>query len=281
MSELTEAEAVEGLARQAASPSVLIAGDVVSIIVPENCTREEVDTEYLLAYPTRKRGNVSLHTPESFCAFVVRHKETECTTIYASKEDHLFVGVLNDSYGALEAGVNGAQWTDHRAALKLRLTPEWKFWADKDGALMDQTDFALHVENGADEVREPDAATLLELAQTFQAKTDVKFRSSSILASGQRQLQYEENVQASAGLDGKIVVPAELVLGIAPFEGSEPYKVTARLRYRLREGKLSIGYQLVRPHEVLDAAFGDAQQVITEKTEVPVFMGTPPQKVCR
>lgn len=282
----TEASAIADIVREGDMPHVLDSGDVVSIIVPPGATREQVDTEYLLDRPARRRGTVRLHTPESFRVFVVRHVDTDRTTIYANKDLHGFVAVLNDltptvvgdDESMLDRGA--AEWADHRAFLTLRLTPEWKFWAEHDGQMMNQTDFATLIEDGQDEVREPNAATLLELAMTFHAKTNVKFRSAIVLQSGQRQLNYEEATEAGAGRDGKLEIPAEILLGISPFEGTEPYALRARLRYRLNNGALTIGYQLIRPHEVLDSAFEDAKSKIAE-IDVPVFEGTPPEGVGR
>lgn len=280
MSAETETADIATLTRIGDTPKPLKAGDVVSIIVPQSAERAQVDLEFLLDTPTRKRGKVALHTPESFSDFVNRHKDEASTTVYANKDHHGFVAVLNDAESAIDGDV-GAEWADHRAQLTLRLTPEWKFWADHDGELMSQGDFATLIEDGQGEVREPDAATLLELAMTFQAHTNVKFRQATVLQSGQRQLTYEEHTEASAGRDGKIVIPQEFLLGLAPFEGTALYALRARLRYRIGDGKLAIGYQLVRPHEVLDEAFGESLKTIKAATDVPCFMGEPPTGVGR
>lgn len=278
-----EAAAIADIVREGDMPHELNPGDVVSIIVPAGCSREEFDGEYLLDQPTRKRGEVKLHTPGSLAEFINRHKSETATTVYANKDGHRFVAVLNDARGeeSLSGDDEGAEWADHRATLTMRLTPEWKFWAEHDGQLMGQEEFATLIEDGQSEVREPDAATLLELAMTFVAKTDVKFRSAIVLQSGQRQLNYEEDTTAGAGRDGKLVIPDEFLLGLAPFEGSDPYALRARLRYRLGNGKLAIGYQLIRPHEVLDDAFGGALAAIKEATDVPCFMGEPPTGAAR
>lgn len=282
MSEQTEAEAIADLTRREADKgTVLSSGDVISIIVPDGFSREEVDTEYLLDQPVRKRGCVDLYTSQSVIDFVRRHKSEQTTTIYASKITHRFVAVINDARGTDSYHENPAEWADHRATLDLIKTPEWKFWTAHDGDFMDQEAFATHIEDGQLEVRDPDAATLLELASTFQAHTAVKFRSAVVLQSGQRQLNYEENTEAGAGRDGKMVIPKEIVLGLSPFEGSALYELHARLRYRIGNGKLSIGYQLIRPHDVLNDAFSDEAVRIAAGTECPLFEGTPPEGVGR
>lgn len=120
-----------------------------------------------------------------------------------------------------------------------------------NGKMMPQGAFAEHIEDGLDEIADDGAAMMLELAQTFHANTGVAFKSSTILASGQRQIQYEETTTAKAGQKGDITIPQEFVIGLAPFEGSDAYRVRARFRFAVRDGSLSIGYKLARPHDTL------------------------------
>lgn len=262
------------IAITASEPVALNTNVLYREVVPEDAQAMVLDLERFRETPDRKRGTIALHTAASFSDFINRHKD-ERSTIFADRDACRFIGVLNDADG------EGAHWADHRAVLAMKHTPEWLFWTAQDGNLLSQADFAGHIEDGQSEVREPDAATLLELAQTFHAKTGVNFRQSTILQSGQRQLTYEETTAASAGHSGQITIPQEFILGVAPFVGSDAYKVTARLRFRLHNGTLSIGYQLVRPHEVIDAAFADAVEAIKTATDVPTFMGVPVSGVGR
>jgi uncharacterized protein YfdQ (DUF2303 family) len=143
---------------------------------------------------------------------------------------------------------------------------------------MGQEDFAEHVEDGLDEIVDPDGAYMLELAQTFHAHTNVEFGQAVVLASGERQFTYVENTSAQAGKRGELTIPKELKLGIAPFEGTQPYKVIARLRYRLQGGTLKLGYKLVRPLDVQRAAFNDTVAWIEEDTSHSILRGIPPYK---
>jgi len=52
--------------------------------------------------------------------------------------------------------------------------------------MMSQDDFAEHVEVGLDDIAEPDAADVLEMAQTFHAKSQSTFRQATRLASARR-----------------------------------------------------------------------------------------------
>jgi uncharacterized protein YfdQ (DUF2303 family) len=190
------------------------------------------------------------------------------TTVWVHQASGRVVAVLNDN--APEASA----WGDHRLALQLVYTDEWKRWAAHDGRLLDQETFAEHIEESQVDVVEPDAADLLEIAQTFHATTTSSFKSAKRLNSGEVQLEYVEDIAASAGRKGDLSIPTELVLGIPIFLGEEVVRLTALLRYRIRDGKLAIGYKLVRPGDVVRQAIDAVAEQL--RGEFPrVFLGEP------
>lgn len=264
----TEAAVVRDIAMEATEPYSLDPGQLYR--TPDG---QLLDLEKYLDAPNRFRGTTALHDPDSFIKLVTEH-ENQASHVYASLPATEFIAVFNDANG--KEIIEGPGWCDHRASLKLAHTPEWKHWTAHDGALLSQVQFAEHIEDGLLEIVEPEAAEMLELAQTFHAKTGVDFKSSTILDSGERQFKYEETTTASAGRKGDITVPKEFVLALLPFEGSpEPFKVTARLRHRLSPEGLKLGYRLTRPHDVIRAAFDDVAKKISEGVESDVLLGTP------
>ena len=269
MTDKTEAQSIIDAAVAAAEPTRLPAGEFFHVIVPAKASREEIDTEFLLEEPRRHRGMTAHHQDDSFSRFVARYQQSP-TLLYADVDAFKVTAVFNDSSSDV------AGWSDHRAVLTLRKTPQWLLWEKHDGELLGQVQFAEHLEDGALEIVNPDAATLLELAQTFHAHTGVQFKSSQMLASGERKLQYEETTTAIAGTKGDIQVPKEFELGLEPFEGAPSYKLTARLRFRINNGQLAIGYRLDRPNDVLRSAFADVVERIGGATAIDPFFGTPP-----
>lgn len=146
----------------------------------------------------------------------------------------------------------------------LRRTPEWQAWLDGQG-LGPQVRFAERIEDGLPEIADPAAATMLEIAQTFHAATSATFQSGNRLTDGRTQFAYLEDVKASAGSKpGTVEIPETFTIVVRPFIGAEPYKVTARLRYRLKGGELTIGYTLVRPNEVELDAFRAVASVVQD-----------------
>jgi uncharacterized protein YfdQ (DUF2303 family) len=252
-----------------AEPARLDPAKTYSVVVPAGAELRVLDLENRLDRPSRLRGTVAVATVDSLVAYVKDHHDDEETTLWVHPTSGAVVAVLNDHSVA-----GPASWGDHRAALTLIQTAQWLRWRELDGVLGDQQTFAEHIEDGASEIVSPDAATMLEIAQSFHAHTSAAFRQANRLQDGAVSLLYDENVEAKAGQRGELQVPAEFVLAVAPFVGEDPYKITARLRYRLSGGNLRIGYKLDRPDEVIR----DALEQIAEKlrAEFPrVYLGEP------
>lgn len=218
--------------------------------------------------PPRKSGTTTVRDAISFQAYFAKHADAD-TEVYANVEQ-LSVTAILDAHKA-----DAARWEGHRLTLALRKTEAWEQWLALDGKLMGQEQFAEFLEDHLPELQEPDAATMLEIAQSFQAATKVDFQSGTRLATGQRQFQYVETTTAKAGQKGQLTIPETFVIGLVPFEGSAGYRLTARLRYRIVDTQLRTGYKLERPSDTLKSAFEDVVAEIGEAIEQPVMNGRP------
>jgi uncharacterized protein YfdQ (DUF2303 family) len=160
--------------------------------------------------------------------------------------------------------------------LELVHTPEWERWANRDGKVMTQQAFAEHIEDCLGDIRNPTAADMLEVAQSLEARTDVAFRSGVRLANGQRQFTWVENTEAKAG-GGTLEVPAEFELGLVPWIGRAqiPFKVMARLRYRVSPDGLMLGYKLVDTERILRKAFAEDIVAPIAGADITIVEGRP------
>lgn len=267
----TEAEAIAFLAQEAAVPSELDPSQVYGIVTPAGARHEVVDLERFLDAPRRATGTDRPATVDAFTDHVNRHFDPETSTVWVHPTTGLITAVLNDHGIGDQIG-----WRDHRSLLQLQPTPEWTFWLGKSGKLLTQVEFAEHIEEGLEEIREPTAADMLELAQTFHATRSGVFRSANRLHSGEVKVHYDETIEAKAGRQEDITVPTEFTLAIAPFIGEEPYAVTARLRFRLGkdDGKLALGYKLDRPEAIVRDALENVRERLATTFE-HVFVGEP------
>lgn len=216
--------------------------------------------ERLLAQPSYRRGLTAFYEALSFSRFVKRFRNAS-TVIFADalgSSGPRFTAVL-DYHEATESH-SGAQWDFFRAELPLKHTPTWAAWAAASGQPMEQAAFAQFLEDqDPSTIVEPDAGRLVEIARTLEAKTDVSWQSHIRADNGAHRFAFLETINGSAATakDGKVEIPAEITLALQPFEGSKPYGVKARLRFRLAQGKVKLWFELVRMQDVLKEAFND------------------------
>lgn len=235
------------------------------VIVP-NQHRVE-DLEKLLPRPTRARGNTTLRDAKSFIRYVNTQKE-EGTRIFGTVEPPKFVAVFNDHLQ------DGAGWRDHTATYACPLSIEWATWKGKNGVKMSQEAFAQFIEDNSPDCVDPPSADMIEISRSLEAKKAVNFAQSVRLPNGQHELTYEETVTGTAA-KGRLSVPEVFSIGIPVLEGGGRYEVNARLRYRIDGGKLSMWFDLERPHKVLEDAVDGVRYQIEEGTSLEIFNGTP------
>lgn len=229
--------------------------------------------EKLLDQPHWRRGDVQFYEALSFSRFVKRFRNGT-TILFADAIARRFTAAIDYHPASEEQGT--AQWDLFRAVLPLRHTPSWETWAKANGQAMDQATFAQFLEDNIPDIAEPSGATLVEIARTLEAKTDVQFESHIRADNGAHRFQYIENVNGTAA--GNVTIPQELTLVLQPFEGSKSYPVKARFRYRITSKKLTMWFDLVRLQDVLKAAFDDELLKISAELgdDTPIFNGPAP-----
>jgi len=221
--------------------------DRVGFVLPAGHQVHVVDLEKQRATPRRKTGTVTLRNTDSLLRYLA-HAD-DATWAYIDEKAHTITAVLNDHAAIGEAG-----WADHRAVLQLTTTVPWQRWTAVDGKAISQVELAELVEDRIVDIAEPAGADLLELAQSLQATKSVEFRSDQRLANGAVNLKFVENIEASAGRDGSMVIPTKITLVVAPFQGADPVPVQVRFRYRLVAGKLSFVLIIDQRDEVIRRA---------------------------
>lgn len=226
------------------------------------------------AHPIRKKGTVYVQDATSFIEYISKHGLPE-TEVFADLGGMKLVGVINAHAEAYDDVEQAAGHGDHRVVLELVQTDAWKAWRGRDKRAQSQEEFAEHLEDRANDVISPDAATMLEIASSLIATTGVDFKSAVRLTDGQVQFRYEETAQARAGENGDLEIPQVFTIAVAPFEGSEPVELQARFRYRIASGNLSLFYALLNPDDIVRAAFVDYVALVAESISQPLFRGRP------
>lgn len=241
-----------------------------------------LDGHHLRDRPRRPKGRIPVTTSESFVTAVgQRQLADHQPVLYADEQSMRLVCILNDD------GQAGPGWRDYTIEFWPSTTPEWARWIEADDEYLDQDAFADLIERGLKEIVDPVATEMLELAQTFQATTAARFKSGAVGRTGARTIAWEEEIEATGGKEGQIDIPAEFTLALRPFYGSidqdfegawvpSRFRLKASLRFRLREGKLAIGYRLDEPHEVKRHAWRRVCEHIVSETGATLIYGPPP-----
>ncbi|SFD84174.1 DUF2303 family protein [Massilia yuzhufengensis] len=248
-----DATAIEQIgALSLAASSVQEIGGTTHLVIPNEHKHIDLTTaiERAGTAPRRKSGTVQLGDIHSFNVFVADQGVTSDVYIYADPEARTLTAVLNDH---VKSG-STAGWRDLRAVFKAELSREFATWMSFNKKPMEQEEFAIFLEDNIADVVEPSGETLLQVALTLQAKTEVNFASHRRLDNGQVQFTYNETIDARAGT-GLIEIPREFTIGARLFKNGDGYKVRARLKYRLLSGKVKFWYELDRAENAIEDAF--------------------------
>jgi uncharacterized protein YfdQ (DUF2303 family) len=231
--------------------------------------------------PKRMKGAVRMDDAESFIAYFNRFAAAQSLIYGATAPTLGFVGVLNEHIPP-SAGIGAPDYRDLRALFTPKLSPEWQAWTGRNGrekGFKGNVEFAEWLEDQIPDVVKPAGSTLLQIALTFKVQEGVLYKHIARLADGNVDLDYQRTVDAGAttGAGGKVKIPEDFTIKVPVFAGinAPKYDVQARFRFRLNGGALSIWYELIRPHKVIEQAFVDLLDLIQRQCKRKVLFGAP------
>lgn len=266
---------IETAVREARKPFAISVKDDTHIAVPEGYKLE--DMEKFMDTPRRKRAKIALNDVDSFIIYNNRQGSLAECTIWCqadySQGKVSFLSILND-HGE-EDGKQ--QWRDHTSSFTPTFSEEWKRWNAKDHETFSQVEFASFIEENLKDIAtvegSPTGAQMLEMALSFEANQDMRFKSAIRLQNGGVQMSFvqDDNDQTLA----KMQMFDRFSIGVPVFWNGDAYQVDARLRYRVRDGKLTFWFELIRPDKVLEATTRKLIDKIKVETGKPFFFGNP------
>lgn len=247
------------------------------IALPPDWNLIEKDDSKLAYAPLRKTANVRLHDTESFVDYVKRHGSLTDSTIWCIadyKQGKIeLLAIIND-HGEDE---DKPAWRDHKAAFTPLFSEEWVRWVGKHKQAFTQAEFASFIEENLKDIAsvdgQPTGAQMLEMALTFEANQDMRFKSAIRLQNGGVQMSFVQDDDAQTLQ--KMQVFDRFSIGVPVFWNGDAYRIDARLRYRVRDGKLAFWFELIRQDKVLESATQTVITQIREKTGNPFFFGEP------
>ena len=226
-----------------------LANSVPFVAVPSGHKLESV--EQFQNEPTRIREQLRVLTPESFIKYFNKFCNND-SLVVLNDDNQSIIGLLD--YHATQS----PSWCDHKVEYACPKSREWTLWNRFNKNKFNQLAFAEFIEENIKDFAEPSGGELLEIATKFSVIRTAVFSNSVRLQSGEFEFQFSEQNQSK----GTVTVPEKIAIGIAAFHNGTKYRIEARLRYRLREGELTIWYELIEPEKVLEDAFKEVKTVI-------------------
>lgn len=241
------------------------------VIIPDGYRAEQLDFAPIPDPLPYVAQNVHLNDTESFVMYVKRY-QTPSTLLFATLPQNAdgsgaeFRAVFdyhNGGKGSLPEGASEhpSARCAHQAIYPCPLSESWKNWTRQNGKGLTQTDFINFIEANSIDIVTPDAATVMELAVSFESKTEVTFTSKIDRLSGAKMLNFTEEV-SSGKSGGKLKVPDSLKLRLPVFDGGKPFEITARLEWRPANGKLSVTFHLQQQSAVIRQALQTVREEI-------------------
>lgn len=270
------------IANEARRPINVITSERGTVVaLPEGWSlKTDISLEVLADHPYRKKGTARFKVQDSFVEYVNKHKLPE-SVIYArvNKSERtapLTVTAVFNDHQAEAAAPSLAGWQDFRAILSPEASHEWQTWTASSGQAMSQFEFAQFIDDNIKDISSsqdgyPTGTEMLQMALAFELSQDKRIKSAIRIQSGGTNIEYVEDDDASTV--ARMQAFDKFMLGIPVFWRGQAYAVEAKLRYRVREGKLTLWYDLVRTDVVVDDAVEQVLQAVGTGTGSSILYG--------
>ncbi len=271
------------IANEARRPVILTGSNRANVIaLPEGYSlKTDSSMEALADHPYRKKGTARFKVPESFVEYVNKHQLPN-SVIYAKVDKSernaplTVTAVFNDHDAETEKKGAEAGWQDFRAILVPEASHEWRTWTANSGKQMSQFEFAQFLDDNIKDISSgqddyPTGTQMLQMALAFELSQDKRIKSAIRIQSGGTNIEYVEDDDASTV--ARMQAFDKFMLGIPVFWRGQAYAIEAKLRYRVREGKLTLWYDLVRTDVVVDDAVEQVLQAVSAGTGSSILYG--------
>lgn len=255
------------------------------VIIPKEMKVENI--EGLLPAPSRIREHVNVDDAASFIAYFNKFKDVYepmvyyrrllgCTSGFDSFSLHCVfdshsVFLAHDSNGDTRPHSPRPAWQSHEMNLPFSYDNQFCPWISSNGKYLTQEEFAEFVEDNLSVFIEPDAATMLEIAQGLIGHRNVTWESGSRLANGQVRFEFKEEIQART-TKGEIFVPERITIHLPIFRGGQPIALQAAFRWRLsREGQVTFMFKLLQPALAVQAAANQIKDMVKEAIALDII----------
>lgn len=240
--------------------------------------------------PERRKGTALADNVSSFIELTNRFKDDNSVIFARAQIDGNEIRAALTSildYNLNSSSNLDARFGEHRIKYEFPLDKDFKFWLENNTSAMEQNDFAYFIEDRINDLIVPDQSDvdaigslqpkfanpmeMLELSRDLEIYAQETVRNKIKLSSGEKELQFTTQHTDASGKP--IQIPDFFVIGCPIFHGGNIQRLPARLRYRIKEGKILWSFDLYRIDKVLDKAFNDACDQVKQEAQLPLYVG--------
>jgi uncharacterized protein YfdQ (DUF2303 family) len=249
-------------------------GEVAHFAVPKGFEHLVIDNEGQLPNPRRSKAVATLSDAASFIDYVKRHASARSVVWcnFNPVSSALDFTAVIDEHDKDQPG-----WRVHQAKFKPAMSVEWGVWNANNKQAKSQVDFAEFIESNEADIASfegmPTSLQMHTMATEFVARQDMLLKSTVRLQGGGVNLTYIADVDK--GTTEAMKVFERFAIGIPVFWAGSAFRIDARLKYRLGQGKVTFFYELIRPDRVHEAAAKELIAKVREAIgETPLLMGS-------
>jgi uncharacterized protein YfdQ (DUF2303 family) len=212
------------------------------VILPQSLKVHDIEQH--MPVPSRTRKRLTFTEAQSFVDYYKAFEVGNDPRLFvASKPDGMEILCVFD-YGragvapisTTDGNVPGQPerplWGDHVTKLAMKYHEDYAMLKASEAKWMKNTDFALFIEQYSYLFMEPDAASMLELAQELKGTRTAAWQTGKRLSNSQTSLQYIETIEAKS-VRGEVTVPEYLTLFAPIYEGYPPQKLKAAFSWNI------------------------------------------------
>lgn len=234
--------------------------DMVVKIPTEKERREHQD------YRKRAVGTDIAEDLASFVEIVTRF-QNDTSAIFASQAENRIVAVLNHDPASGQPTEYGG-WKDRLVVYQLSLSTELNHWKEVR-SFVTQERFSEFLEERANDIVKPEAAKVLDVANSLSLTETMEFASKKKMSNGDHQFVFKKETTTSIDVPGKITIQVPL------YEGDIRVNIEGLLRYRVSNGQLV--FQVLFPdlEAMMRAQFRDIVSRLRAISAIkaPIYVG--------
>lgn len=223
--------------------------------------------------PHRIKTAVEVWDAASFTTYFLNFRDPN-SRVFADVNAATVTGILDyhEFAGAMEGQGTLPRWGSHKLTLSLKKSPEWQLWLANNKKTMDQDTFATFIEDNGPDIREPNAASMREIASDLHETHEMTFAGKATSPNGSQKISYSQENKSTFGKT-EATVPESFTIAIPVYQGGALVQLVARLRWRVSGGKANFWYDLLRSDAAERAAFDAARAEIAGAIEMPIISG--------